>query len=50
MGDAYYCDDYEAIHGHKPGERPVETKVITAPETPDPTASGVPVETKAKGK
>lgn len=38
-----YCDDYEAITGKERGV--VETKVVAAPETPEPVAGDVAVET-----
>jgi len=40
-----YCDDYEAITGLQRGEQVVETKVVSAPETPEPVAADVAVET-----
>jgi len=43
-----YCDDYEALKESgavRPLTLPVETKVVTAPETPEPVAADVTVET-----
>lgn len=40
-----YCDDYEAITGKQRGGQVVETKVLAAPETPEPAPSDVTVET-----
>jgi hypothetical protein len=43
MSEIVYCDDYEAITGKERGV--VETKVVSAPETPEVAASDVKVET-----
>lgn len=40
-----YCDDYEAITGKQRGEQVVETKVLAAPEQPEPAPSDIAVET-----
>lgn len=46
----YRCDNYDEImaQGNVAGtlHAPVETKVVQAPETVEPQASGVEVETK----
>lgn len=44
----YYVEDYEQVTGNKPepDDAIVETKVITAPETPDAESSDVKAETK----
>lgn len=49
----HYCDNYEELTGKQRDNAAepavvslVETKVVEAPETPEPQASDVPVETK----
>lgn len=50
MSDVYYCDDYEAITGKErdgsmPNDPAVETKVVSAPETPAAEPASTVVET-----
>lgn len=47
-GETVYCDNYDEISGNVVSSTDqVETKVVQAPETPEPAASEVEVETKA---
>lgn len=48
--EIFYCDNYEEITGKQRDgsplhDAPVETKVIAAPEVPEPVTSDVTVET-----
>lgn len=47
--DVYCCDNYEELTGKsrdgEPLQHEVETKVIAAPEVPDPVTADVTVET-----